>query len=632
MLFSQKKASNLLLIWIDSRQIMYIFKYWKRKIFIFCAYIVAIQKLPEYLINRLKAWEVVEKPASVIKELVENSLDAWATSLIIDIHDGGKSIIQIQDNGSGIELSDMDLVLERYATSKIKEEQDLRNIQSYGFRWEALASIAEVSKISILSKTAYAEIATKLTKRGTEIMLKHQPSWFNHGTLITIEDLFYNVPARLKFLKSTQTEYYYCYQHIIDTAICHPDKDFTLKKNDKIVFNLEGNSPLSERITQIFKKDLSAQTIKLNYENDRMQCHGIIWDSKLRFGSKENIKIYVNQRPVQDKIIYRSLMDAYKRQITPWEFPLAILFLNIPPTQVDVNAHPQKSEVRFTNPNDIYQIIYNTITEHLSTHKIAHFSKNIHQIAEGFDYVHDTKTIPRNIPTIPIPQSSPMFTPTFRKGHLSQHQDFSDILSQITNEQTPIQNDTLWEYQIIWQLRNSYIILQNNDAIYYIDQHALAERINFEEMKKKLANTKDEKQASENLLQPIAVAITTQKDINTQIEKLKQNGFDCELIWERRIIVYAIPQIFIQHKIDLEILFNQVIDLEKINFDHIIDRIFATKACKWSIKSWQKLSQEQMQNLIQEWFEKIPWMFVCQHGRPFFIKIPKDQIDKMFDR
>ncbi|HCY21185.1 TPA: hypothetical protein DIC40_05040 [Patescibacteria group bacterium] len=199
---------------------------------------MAIHKLPDYMINRLKAGEVVERPASVIKELVENSLDAGATHIKITVNDGGKSLISVEDNGTGIELSDMDLLLERYATSKINGEQDLYNLQSYGFRGEALASIAEVSKTSIISKTAYAEIATKLTKIEQSLVMKHVPVGFKHGTIVSIQDLFYNVPARLKFLKSSQTEYFYCYNYFVDVAMFHYDKHFTLLKNDKVAFDL----------------------------------------------------------------------------------------------------------------------------------------------------------------------------------------------------------------------------------------------------------------------------------------------------------------------------------------------------------------------------------------------------------
>ena len=282
---------------------------------------MSIHKLPDYVINRLKAWEVVQRPASLLKELVENSLDAEATKLEITINDWGKSLLALEDNGTGIELSDMDLLLERYATSKIESEKDLYSLESYGFRGEALASISEVSKITVLTKTQYAEIWTKLVRRGNENLISHLPVPFEHGTLIRVEDLFYNVPARLKFLKSAQTEFYYCYNYFIDVALYHYDKAFVLKKNDKLVFDLKPSRELSTRILDIFKKDRSEKLIPLAYKEDSLKITGVVSDPTLRFGSAENIKIYVNSRPVQDKIIKKAIMDAYSRQITPGEYP-----------------------------------------------------------------------------------------------------------------------------------------------------------------------------------------------------------------------------------------------------------------------------------------------------------------------
>lgn len=585
--------------------------------------LVAIQKLPEYIINRLKAWEVVEKPASIIKELVENSLDAHAKKITINIHDGGKKLIQVEDDGDGIELSDIELLLERYATSKIQNEEDLLNINSYGFRGEALASIAEVSKISVLSKTAYAEIGSKISKRWAEVIVTHQPLWLDHGTIVTIKDLFYNVPARLKFLKSAQTEYYYCYQQFIDTALFHYDKHFILKKNDKIIFDLAPHTTITQRINALFKKDISSNLTPVEYENDRMKLSGFVSDPNLRFGSWEYIKIFVNQRPITDKIIRRALLNAYARQIAPWEYPFALLMLDIKTKNVDVNVHPRKSEVKFIAPRDIYQIIFSNIQKSLGNNKIAHSTRS-------FDY--PTTTTHNTTQNYQDTQNRPQATSFFQanqfsnnKSYLSNNQSFDQHTSQ-----EKFSNNHLWEYQIVWQLRNSYILLQNNDAIFYIDQHALAERISFEQMKLNITN-KTQLQ-SELLLQPITIEITQIQNSEEKIKQLNELWFDCALLGENKLVSYAVPNIFIQHKVDLNSLFNQILYLEEINFDHILDNIFATKACKWSIKAGQKLSYEQMSNLVKEWFEHIPGMFVCQHGRPFFIQTDKNHIDKLFDR
>ncbi len=590
---------------------------------------MAIAKLADYVINRLKAWEVVNRPSNVLKELVENSIDAWATSLEINIVDWGKNLISVQDNWEWIQLSDMDLLLERYATSKLKTDEDLLSLSSYWFRWEALASIAEVSKITVLSKTAYSEIGTKLTKRWTEKIVNHQPVPFENGTVITVEDLFYNVPARLKFLKSTQTEFYYCYNYFVDVALWHHDKDFIFKKNDKVVFDLKATDDLIDRINEIFKKDWKNNLKTLDYSDDDLTITWVVSDPTIRFWSSENIKIYVNSRPIQDKIIYKAIMDAYNRQISPWEFPFVVLKLDIKPELIDVNVHPSKLQVKFVDSQKIYQLVYNSVYKCLSDNKITSVVHDfIWSENSGNTQNYYNKTPWQNVflGSRDFNKKSEdnifWFQEQKIKGFpLSNNQTFD-----FYDDSKTYSNPDIWDYQIVWQLWNTYIVLQSNDALYYIDQHALAERIAFENMKKATSLKK------ELLLQPVKFSVTDIPDLQEKITQLNELWFDCSLLSENVMVVYAVPNIFITYPVDLEILFNYVLYLEDINFNHVLDGVFATKACKTSIKAWHKLSYEQMANLVKEWFDSIEGMFVCQHWRPFFVKIEKGSVDKMFDR
>ncbi len=590
---------------------------------------MAIAKLADYVINRLKAWEVVNRPSNVLKELVENSIDAWATSLEINIVDWGKNLISVQDNWEWIQLSDMDLLLERYATSKLKTDEDLLSLSSYWFRWEALASIAEVSKITVLSKTAYSEIGTKLTKRWTEKIVNHQPVPFENGTVITVEDLFYNVPARLKFLKSTQTEFYYCYNYFVDVALWHHDKDFIFKKNDKVVFDLKATDDLIDRINEIFKKDWKNNLKTLDYADDDLTITWVVSDPTIRFWSSENIKIYVNSRPIQDKIIYKAIMDAYNRQISPWEFPFVVLKLDIKPELIDVNVHPSKLQVKFVDSQKIYQLVYNSVYKCLSDNKITSVVHDfIWSENSGNTQNYYNKTPWQNVflGSRDFNKKSEdnifWFQEQKIKGFpLSNNQTFD-----FYDDSKTYSNPDIWDYQIVWQLWNTYIVLQSNDALYYIDQHALAERIAFENMKKATSLKK------ELLLQPVKFSVTDIPDLQEKITQLNELWFDCSLLSENVMVVYAVPNIFITYPVDLETLFNYVLYLEDINFNHVLDGVFATKACKTSIKAWHKLSYEQMANLVKEWFDSIEGMFVCQHWRPFFVKIEKGSVDKMFDR
>lgn len=573
---------------------------------------MAIRKLPEYLINRLKAGEIVERPASILKELVENSLDAWATKIQIDIHDGGKSLISVEDNGSWIELSDMDLLFERYATSKIYGEQDLFNLSSYGFRGEALASISEVSKTTVISKTAYSEIGTKLTKIGMDPIIKHQPVWFSHGTIVSIQDLFYNVPARLKFLKSSQTEFFYCYNYVVDIALMHIDKAFVFKKNDKVIFDLQPRDSLMERITDIYRKDRSKHIKEIQDASEELSIYGIVGNAQLLFWSAENIKIYVNKRPVQDKIVRKALMDAYYRQIAPGEYPLALLMIDAKPSFVDVNVHPRKLEVKFADSRKVYDIVHSNVQKALWENRISTISQQFSRIEM-------------------------ISTPTVQQDTMFGVNDFAAV-STVTQanmfssewQQEQFRDKEIGDYKVIGQLWNAYIIMESTDALYYIDQHALAERILFEKIKSWIKNP--EWHASEILLQPIMIEVTAIPNLDEKIDQINDLWFDVSMIGENKIAIYSVPQIFSVYKIDMEKLFNHIFYLENITFDHILDKIFATHACKVSIKAGDRLSLPEMSNLVKDWLSGVPGLFVCQHGRPFFIKTEKWDIDKFFDR
>lgn len=604
-----------------------------------------IHKLPDYVINRLKAGEIVERPSSVLKELVENSIDAKATHIEICVNDGWKSYLSVQDDWSGIELSDMDLLLERYATSKIKTDEDLYQLSSYGFRGEALASIAEVSKITVITKTPYAQIWTKLQKKWWDITSTHTPVWFEHGTIVSVEDLFFNVPARQKFLKSAQTEYFYCYSYFVNVALWHTDKRRTFKRNDRIIFDLQP-SDLLWRISDVYKQDWRNNLKAFDTQTDIIHLYWVVSDSSLRFWSSDNIKIYVNWRPIQDKIIKKALMDSYSRQITPGEYPFAVLKIDINPKFVDVNVHPSKLQVKFADSQQVYQLVYSTVSETLWQNKIAHQSQHysIWWWNNSFNYIqkhwwisNNTNDVLNKIVT-DFNTANQDSSPTSEKVQLFDQVVYSQLqtnsvqslfwLNSLSSESESktFFHEEIWEYQVIWQLRNSYIVLQSQKALYYIDQHALAERIAFETMKK------EENLNSERLLQPLKYEITNVPNLHEKIEELNKLWFDIAMLWENSVVIYAIPQIFVSHPVDLWTLFNHVLYLEKITFDHLIDWAYATKACKISIKAGDKLSLPQMEQLVNDWFEKIPWMFVCQHGRPFFVKIDKSEVDGFFDR
>lgn len=515
--------------------------------------------------------------------------------------------------------------MERYATSKIISDEDLLTLESYGFRGEALASIAEVAKVMITTKTTDMPIGMQIAKRGEQIQTKSLPTDFHNGTIIMVEDLFFNVPARLKFLKSGQTEFYYCYNYVTDIALGRPEIAFSFTKNEKMIHDLPTRENLLDRVSDIFKKDRSEHMRSVWHEDKNLLLEGVVADSSLRFGSAEYIKIYVNNRPVQDKIIKKAIMDAYQRQIVPGEFPFAILFLTLPGTQVDVNVHPSKLQVKFADPQHIYTVVTNAIVQALSQHKIITAT-----IPESYKFSAPQETLsskPSYTPQSHKPTSAPIFSQATQVMVKRDMSSFTteDVLSSISPA-GDAQEQSDQTMHVVGQLWNMYVLLESEDALFYVDQHALAERIAFEKMKKEKNLT------SEVILEPIRIPIVYRADIEDKIAQLQQLGFDCALLGENSLVVYAVPHVFVQYPVDLEKFLQHVMDLEEISFDHVFDMIFAMKACKTSIKAGDRLSIPQMQQLINDGFEHIPSMFVCQHGRPFFIRIAKKDIDTLVDR
>lgn len=566
-----------------------------------------IKKLPQYLINKLKAWEIVERPASIVKELLENSIDAWAKNIVIEISDWWKKLIKIQDDWIWMSATDLPMSIERYATSKIEKENDLFDISTYWFRWEALASISEVSKFRIQTKTLDDQIWYELTKIDWEVAINKIAFPYDSGTIVYIEDLFYNTPARLKFLKSAQTEWWYIYWLIVDFSLINYDVWFNVIKDWKSVLILKPRQDLYSRVFDIFDKSFEKNVFSIEQKDESIHIYWIISDSALSFGSMENIKIFVNNRLVQDKIIRKALLEAYDRQLAPGMYPFSIIFLNIKPELVDVNVHPRKMEVKFQDPGSIYNLVKNLVLNWFSNQKISWWA-----ISPNF---FNKSSVTSN----GVYKSSTSFPFDFQKT----------LIEQSLNK--PVEQISEWWllFQIVWQIWDSYIIIESEDGIYFVDQHALAERIAFENMRKDIESNGFK---SEILLNPLTINLSKNILLEDKIIQLQNLWFDVSMLSDTSLVLYAVPKAFVDYQIDLNVLMNKIIYLDDISLNIIFDSILAEKACKTSIKAWEKLSAQQMNQLIKDWFEYINWMFVCQHWRPSFIKISRENIDWLFDR
>ena len=463
---------------------------------------------------------------------------------------------------------------------------------------------------------------------------------------MTVEDLFYNTPARLKFLKTGQTEYLYIHQLFSSIALANPHVVMTLVKDGKTVFDLGIATDLTQRIGELYKPDRISKLNALNHQEENLVISGYVSDPSLHFGSAEHIKIRVNGRPVQDRIIKKAVMSAYQRQLHPGDHPFALITVTIAPDLVDVNVHPRKLEVRFLDPQHMYQAAERAVTKTLGQHKITtvqafdsgassgnsgSFSNNFQRDfggAAGNQRVATAFSSPRSKSSY---QASSFNTIARKQAH-SPSLDLPlthSISTSSSIDYMPAGHEIFTHFQLLGQLRQSYILLQSNDSLYLVDQHALAERIAFEKLKKIALTTKLQPSP---ILTPIKVSVSKSVPIDDQVDALNYIGFDVSQLGNETIVVYAVPSFLSEYNQDLSPLIDNILHSDAISLENLIDTIYATKACKASIKAGQKLSFPEMEQLLQDGFDHIDQMFVCQHGRPFFIQMDKGDIGKLFDR
>ncbi len=600
---------------------------------------MSIKKLPKHLINKLKAWEIVERPASIVKELVENSIDAGATSISISIKEWGKKYICIKDNGSGMKLDDLAICTDRYTTSKIFDEADLESLESYGFRGEALASISEVSLFRIQTRNKDDDLQSwmwyELYRADQQFVTKKIPFAQESGTNIFIEDIFYSVPARLKFLKSDQTEWKYIKDVFYQFSLCHYDKERILENNGKKVKHLPARESLMERILDITKKEREQNLKELAYQQEGLEMYGLAWSASLHFPAANYFWIFVNGRPVQDRLIKRAVMQAYQRQIVPGSYPFICLFIQIDPKKVDVNVHPRKLEVKFLDPWSMFTNIERSIREAIGESKVNYAAFTKHPIQSSKHYTKQNNWMPQE-QMLMLKESGEVRKSFLQQESLLSHEKNPLFTSQMQQQEYHISHENT-HYKVIGQIRDMYILLEAAWELIYVDQHALAERINFEKMRKKV---QDEWFQSDILLQAMSLEVPANLEIEPYIDFINKIWFDASRISESKIVIYAIPKVFSEYKVDVQIMMNRVRGVEfpeKHNdpqeiFGLMVDEILWMKACKASIKAGQRLSHVEMKQLMEDAYAHIDWMFVCQHGRPSVVSIKKHDVDSLFER
>lgn len=557
--------------------------------------------LDDLTINKIAAGEVIERPANVVKELVENSIDADATNITIEIKKGGKEYIKITDNGKGIARDDIAISLERHATSKLRKIEDLENIYSMGFRGEALASISSISKLTMISRTREDNTGIKTVAEAGNIVSQEEVS-ANIGTTIIVENIFFNTPVRYKFLKQDSTESRYIKEFIQKVALANKNIAIKLFIDSKKVFQTTGNGKIKDVIYQIYGKDIAENIEEVEYESDNIKITGVVGNTLIAKDSRKGQITFLNKRPIYSKILASSGDQAFQSSIGIGKYGFYILNLEMPATYYDINVHPTKKEVRFEDENKIYKAFYNAL-------KTAMLNK---EFLGNTDIEKDKKEyVEKEF--------------NFVTKHFNQEQE-----AKITEDVREREEKRKINYKFIGILFKTYIIVEIDDELYFIDQHAAHERLLYEEIRE---NYKNHLQNNTQMMLIPEMLTLTHKEMDFIIHNLrliKDYGFDIELFGENSVKINGMPELDYKtnsKNIFLEIL-DEMITNERTNNKSVEERFIATVACKAAVKAGMDLTALEVDNLIQKLLNlKDP--YTCPHGRPTTVKFTKKELEKM---
>ena len=632
-----------------------------------------INVLPKEIYQLIAAGEVVERPSSVVKEMIENSLDAGAKNITIEIKNGGSTYIRITDDGCGIERDDVRKVFISHATSKISKKDDLNSIATLGFRGEAMASISAVSKVELLTKAENEEIGTRYEIAGGE-ELEFDDAGCPNGTTIVVRDIFFNTPARMKFLKKDVTEGNQVAGIVDRMAISHPEISFRFIRDGKQVLITSGNGDLKSTVYSVLGKEMSDSLMSVDYSFNDMRITGFVSKPTASRKSRAGQYFYINNRIVKSKTAMAALEQAYKNTIMVGRFPACVLNIELNPAQVDVNVHPAKTEVRFANEKPIFDLVYyavKTAIENDRTVKEVEFKenpiyrqepKNVYQNNDNksfqakFDFFKKKdeppsqqviKTKPReNFWQVEAPKpeykiardekpkarvdinieyEEPEEISTAKSEDAPKEQDIEKVV--ITDEKD--NENFIPNFKLIGEAFKTYLMVEIENELYFIDKHAAHERMNFERFK---AQATVETQM---LLAPVVVNLTKDEfiAISENVELIKKCGFELEEFGESQIIVRAIPSL-----VDGDSVKDLMLEIAQKLLEHKtdilpdkIDWIYHSASCRGAVKAGDYTSRQEQEMFVKKLLS-MPNIRFCPHGRPVFIKMSKYDIEKQFGR
>ncbi len=563
-----------------------------------------IRILASDVVSKIAAGEVVERPASVVKELVENALDAGASQVTVEVDGGGTRLIRVSDNGSGIARAEVELAFERHATSKISTETDIEAIASLGFRGEALPTIASVAEVDVLTSHQDESVGTLLKIDGGRVISKSRQGC-PRGTTVTVCNLFHNVPARLKFLKSNTTESGHISQMVTQLSLAFPEVKFTLVMNGRTSVRTAGNGNLRDVLAEVYGLETAQSMLAVDCLGSGIS--GFVSPSSVSRSNRNYISFFINRRWVQSRTLTYAVEEAYQGMLMTGKHPVSVLNISLPPDSIDVNVHPTKREIKLRNEREVFLAVQKSVRETLI----------------GYSPVTGMKSPPPSFTAAPIPTPIPL---AFREG---LRPDTSPVTSLHQTEAAELPPDKLPIMRVIGQFRNSYIIAEGPDGLYLVDQHAAHERVLFERITKA-----GESQAiqQQGLLEPVSIELNAYQSelVNAESVLLAESGFSLEPFGERACLLRAVPAFLDQHKIKPVIL--EILELlEQGQRSQWRERIAASLACHGAVRAGQPLAPEEMGELLRQ-LEETTLSRTCPHGRPTVIRLDMSYLEKGFGR
>jgi len=592
-------------------------------------YPTRIHLLEEHTVNRIAAGEVVERPASVVKELVENSIDAGARTILVEVEQGGKRLLRVVDDGEGMSPADALLSIQRHATSKIRDADDLQSIITLGFRGEALPSIAAVSRFELVTKRADLDTGMRLMVENGQVVEAEECA-ARDGTTVTVRDLFYNTPARLKFLKSTATELSHITELITRFALAFPEISFRLVHNGQEIFASQGSSDPRHALLAVFGRDVARELRTIDYTEGYLHITGYISPPHLTRPTRAMQSFFVNRRLVRHRVLSRALDDAFRTLTPEGRHPIAAIFLNVPPHSVDVNVHPTKAEVKFAHEGEVYHAVLNAVRQALLQQGMIPSALPGLQSGLEIPAPSERPTPAQTVwqPAPPPPQEL-LHAELLRRAGVDPAYAPPAEVSPATRPYA----EMLEGFQVLGQVNRTYIIASSLRGLLIIDQHVAHERVLYEKL-----TVLRQKQSIpiQHLLTPLVFHLDrrTATLLGEHQQELQTMGFVIEPFGSDSVVLRGVPAWLGQRNVEAIVrdLLDEISELGIQRRLPLTDEtLVATTACKMAVKAGDLLSHAEMMHLLQELAEtENPYL--CPHGRPVVLVLSIEELEKRFKR